>query len=337
MRDMEIYVGGERSVHLHDGGVWPVALEVTAKSAEVYRATSDRLAELCERGRAPWMIERDPDHALPEGLGGRPWTGPNAVVLAATADSRGHSDPRWGTADEVAEAGGRLRAGERPASALYWRFGGHDPDTGVRWPTRVFRYPVYNAEQCERLPGRGHGGTVWTHRPPVRRILAVPRIEASAGGQARYDLARDRIDLPDPEAFADRNAHARAAVHEVGHWTGHPDRLNRPTLAEGIAQGVDSRAYAREELRAELHSYLSGCRLAIGHDPERHARFAAEWAAALREDPREFYLAAWSAERISRYVTMRMPEMEPARAPGPVGGAPERAVAREHPEPDHGR
>ena len=90
------------------------------------------------------------------------------------------------------------------------------------------------------------------------------------------------------------------ALHEVGHWTGQPDRLNRATLAEGVAQGVDSRAYPREELRAELHSYLSGCRLAVGHDPERHARFAAEWAATLRENPREFCRAAWDAERISR-------------------------------------
>lgn len=337
MRDLEIYVGGERSVQLRGGGVWPAALEVTAKREQIYRATSDRLAEFCERGRAPWMIARDPDHALPERPGGRPWTGPNAVLLAATADSKGHSDPRWGTAEEIAEEGGRVRPGERPASALHWRPGGHDPATGERWATRVFRYPVYNAEQCERLPARGRGGTVWTHQPPVRRILAVPRIEASPGGQARYDLERDRIELPDPEAFASREAYARAALHEVGHWTGHPQCLNRTTLAEGVAQGLDSRAYAREELRAELHSYLSGCRLAIGHDPERHARFAAEWAAALREDPREFYRAAWDAERISRYVTMRVPEMQPARAAAPPEQVPERAAVRDHPAPDRGR
>ena len=146
---------------------------------------------------------------------------------------------------------------------------GTTPATGERWLTRVFRYDVYNAEQCERLPelGRARGGTVWSHHPPVRRILAVPRIEAPAGRCARYDPGRDRIELPGPEAFADRRAYERVAVHEVGHWTGHPERLNRPSLAEGVAQGVDSRAYAREELRAELHSYLSGGRLAIGHDP----------------------------------------------------------------------
>ena len=337
MRDSELYVGGERSVQLRGGGVWPASQEVTGRAEQIYRATSERLADLAERRLAPWMIARDPSHPLPERPGGLPWTGPNGVSLSAAADSRGYTDPRWGTAEEIAEEGGRVRDGEQPARCLHWRFGGRDPATGESWPTRVFRYPVYNAEQCERLPERERGGTIWTHQPPVRSILAVPRIEAPAGRCARYDPGRDRIELPGPEAFADRRAYERVAVHEVGHWTGHPERLNRPSLAEGVAQGVDSRAYAREELRAELHSYLSGCRLAIGHDPARHARFAAEWAAALREDPREFYRAAWDAERISRFVTMRVPEMQPARAEAPSGQVPEHAAERTHPEPSHGR
>lgn len=341
MRDSELYVAGERSVSLrHADGyttVWPARLEVTGRAERIYRATSEALADLAERGRAPWMIARDPGHALPETPGGRPWTGPNGITLAAASDSRGYSDPRWGSAEEIADEGGRVRGGEQPARCLHWRFGGHDPATGERWPARVFRYDVYNAEQCERLPERGRGGTVWTHQPPARRILAVPAIEDSGARCARYDPGRDRIELPGPEAFADRAAYERVAVHEVGHWSGHPERLDRPSLAEGVAQGVDSRAYAREELRAELHSYLSGGRLAIGHDPDRHARFAAEWAAALREDPREFYRAAWDAERISRYVTMRVPEMQPARAEPAPERAPEQAPERAHPLPERGR
>ena len=250
-------------------------------------------------------------------------------------DRRGYSDPRWGTAEEIAQAGGRVRAGERETTALHWRFGGTDPRTGDSWETRVFRNPVYNAEQCEGLPSLDHSGTVWSHHPPVGKILAVPGIDVSASGSARYDLGRDRIELPDPERFASRQAYYRTAIHEVGHWSGHPSRLNRPTLTDGIAGGLGSREYAREELRAEIHSYLTGCRLGLGHDPSRHAGFAAEWAKALREDPREIYQAAYGAERISRYVTARMPEMEPARREasasrdgGPALPVPEREAGR---------
>ena len=66
-----------------------------------------------------------------------------------------------------------------------------------------------------------------------------------------------------------------------------------------------------------------------GHDPSRHAGFAAEWPKALREDPREIYQAAYSAQRVSRYVTARMPEMEPAgRDTGPALPVPEREAGR---------
>ena len=160
-------------------------------------------------------------------------------------------------------------------------------------------------------------------------------MEVSAAGRARYDLGSDRIELPAPEAFADRQAYYRTAMHEVGHWTGHPSRLNRELLAQGVAEGHASRAYAREELRAEMHSYLTGSRMGLGHDPARHARFAGEWAKALRENPREFYLAARSAERMSRYVTARVPEMEPFRPA--MSTDREAGRAMEGPEPDAGR
>ncbi len=94
VRDTEIYAGGERSGHLRGGGVWPLRREVTDRAERIYRAVSEALAGLAERGRAPWMIARNPGHALPERPGGRPWAGPNGIVLAAAADRHGYADPR---------------------------------------------------------------------------------------------------------------------------------------------------------------------------------------------------------------------------------------------------
>ena len=37
---------------------------------------------------------------------------------------------------------------------------------------------------------------------------------------------------------------------------------------------------------------MSGARLALGHDPSRHAANAGHWINALRRDPREIYRAA---------------------------------------------
>ena len=49
--------------------------------------------------------------------------------------------------------------------------------------------------------------------------------------------------------FPSANHYYQTALHELGHSTGHPERMNRPTLTQGIGDGFGSPAYAKEELR----------------------------------------------------------------------------------------
>ena len=42
---------------------------------------------------------------------------------------------------------------------------------------------------------------------------------------------------------------------------------------QGIEEGFASPHYAREELRAEISSMMTGDWLRIGHDPSRHAAY----------------------------------------------------------------
>ncbi len=54
----------------------------------------------------------------------------------------------------------------------------------------------------------------------------------------------------------------QTALHELGHWTGHGDRLNREALTQGIRGGAASPQCAREELWAEVSSMMMGLRAA---------------------------------------------------------------------------
>ena len=92
------------------------------------------------------------------------------------------------------------------------------------------------------------------------------------------------------------------ALHELGHWTGHASRLNRATLQEGIVEGPYSKQYAREELRAEISSMMTGDRLNLGHDPAWSASYLGHWVKALLEDSREIYRAARDAQDISDFL-----------------------------------
>ena len=140
-------------------------------------------------------------------------------------------------------------------------------------------------------------------------------IEHSGKNRAYYDLRRDRVVLPHREQFPDAPAYYQTALHEMGHWTGHPDRLNRPTLVKGIEDGFASPSYAREELRAEICSMMTCARLNLNHDPSRHAAYVGSWIQALRDDPREIYRAARDAQEMSDYVLGHRRDRAPDRPP----------------------
>lgn len=78
------------------------------------------------------------------------------------------------------------------------------------------------------------------------------------GNRAFYAPSTDSIQMPPRGAFRSAESWAATMVHELGHWTGHPSRLNRD-----LSGRFGSAAYAMEELRAELASAFVGAELGI--------------------------------------------------------------------------
>jgi len=123
-----------------------------------------------------------------------------------------------------------------------------------------------------------------------------------AGTRAFYDALEDTITLPPRARFRDAAAFFGVAFHELGHWTGHATRLNRPLTGQR-----DSPAYAREELRAELASAFLGAELGIAHDLEQHAAYLDGYLELLRNDNREIFRAARDAQGIAELILDRHP------------------------------
>jgi len=90
--------------------------------------------------------------------------------------------------------------------------------------------------------------------------------------------------MPSPEAFESREAFAATWAHEQIHSTGHADRLARP-----MGGTYGSRAYAREELVAELGALLLCQRLEIGTEFQNHAAYLSNWIEVLKEGPRTLF------------------------------------------------
>jgi hypothetical protein len=117
---------------------------------------------------------------------------------------------------------------------------------------------------------------------------------------AYYSRAEDRIHLPPRAAFKDAASFYGTALHELAHYSGHPSRLNRPTLTESYRFGDVN--YAKEELRAELASLFLAAERGIPHDPAQHAAYVESWIEALARDKHEIFRAAHDASAAVDYL-----------------------------------
>ena len=256
------------------------------------------------------------------------------------AEARGYSDTRWGTYRQIQAQGGQLRQGERGTRILC--FQGHrrmalaDPEgrpvtdeqgRGVyryeRLPTPwIKRYTIFNAEQADGLPSRPSPAVepIWKAHQEAEKVLSEGQVSIRhvAGDRAYYQLGNDEIVLPQRGQFPSANHYYQTALHELGHSTGHPDRMNRALLVEGVGEGFGSAAYTKEELRAEISAMMTGERVGVGHDPSRGAAYVESWVAVLKEAPREIRRAAADAQKISDFVLARSREREREREPAEV-------------------
>ena len=125
------------------------------------------------------------------------------------------------------------------------------------------------------------------------------------GDRAYYRLSADEIVLPKWKQCSSDNHYYQTALHELGHATGHSERMNRRSLIEGLKAGFGSEAYAREELRTEISAMMTGEKIGIGHNPSRDAAYVESWIEVVEKDSRKIRRAAADLQKISDYVLVR--------------------------------
>lgn len=277
-----------------------------------------RIVEQLEQGTAPWQKPWQPGELrLPYNpTTGKEYKGMNSMWLSM----QGHADPRWMTYNQASAEGGQVRKGSKGTHIVYWKFSEErkqtdeqgrpviDPETGKQKTINVqlerprsFMAVVFNAAQIDGLPPLEARPVMPEPERQARAEAILANSGASIqhvpGDRAYYRPSTDSITLPERNQFPAADAYYATALHELGHWTGHPSRLDRD-----LSHPFGSEGYAREELRAEIASLMLGERLDIGHDPGQHAAYVGSWIKALKEDPKEIFRAAADAERIAGYV-----------------------------------
>lgn len=287
----------------------------------LYAEVTARVIAELEQGRLPWVQPWDAAAcgcAMPaNAVTGRRYSGINVLILWAAVVEGRYASQRWLTFKQAQAAGGNVRKGERGTTVCYAdRFTpkdeaerARDEDREARQLAFLKRFTVFNVAQCEGLPERFADLPELPAKadilPQVRRLIDASGADFRVGGgEAYYSPSGDYVAVPPQAAFGEPINWYRAALHELGHWTGHSSRLDRNQRG-----GFGSADYAREELVAEMASAFACASLAIA-PTVRHADYIGSWLAVLRDDERAIFRAASAASKAADYLLAFAPSGE---------------------------
>lgn len=292
--------------------------------ASLYDEITDKIIAELEAGRVPWVqpwgteAAKAPLSMPRNAASARPYSGINVLILWGAVIERGFAGQSWLTFRQALALGGHVRKGERGTTVVYAdrfvpadeRRSAREMDEEAQAVPFLKRFTVFNTDQCDGLPA-----DVATTAPMPLPGMIEPQVEALikatgidfriGGNRAFYMPADDYVQVPPPAAYFEPINWHRTALHELGHASGHPSRLNRD-----LGGSYGTKKYAFEELIAELCAAFSCASLGIV-PTVRHADYIGSWLEVLREDNRAIVRAASQASKAADYLLGFLPADNP--------------------------
>lgn len=234
--------------------------------------------------------------ALPLGNSGF-YRGGNLLSLLVTQVDKGFTDNKWFTFNQIQKLGGTVLKGAKSEIVYFWKpinitetVDGKDIAKNVP----IFKtYRVFNIEQTSLADSIM---VIYDEASCIREALLKHDVTISTfGNQPLFNISNDVIVMPKAEYFQSQDDYNTTLLHELIHWTGHESRLNRMNFTS-----KQSKAYAEEELVAEIGSVLLATHFGINGDLFNHASYVASWKKHLT--PKEIMRAVNNAVKSFEYV-----------------------------------
>lgn len=258
----------------------------TEKLTEARQALFDALLSDMEREGSRWVKEWSFLHPPLNGVTGESYGARNTAMLMYAMRDGGFRDPRFATFKMASDKGCHIIKGshgypierwkrmlvsrtdptarlKQPKTKEEWDIALANPDYKAE-PRCVGTFTVFNAEQMENTENLV---SVEGFKPIEPDLVADGIVKASPcpvietpNDEAFYLPGADKIYVPQRNQFTNVESFCRTLLHEMGHSTGHPSRLDR----EQCGPKQNRQKYAFEELIAELSSVFTAN--AIGLD-----------------------------------------------------------------------
>ena len=254
---------------------------------------------------------------------GKPYKGINKLYLKIIEKSLGYGDNRWLTFRQIKEKGYHLEKGAKGAKVEYYIPYDREEKKWITWEEyedkkydiaadgkeryalRQKLYTVFNASKVQGLPKLERNYML--HDIPeddviekIAKGMGVPIEEVQNSTAAYYNPEEDYIHLPERRQFKTEEDYLATALHELGHATGHPLRLNRDQT-----HGFGTEEYAYEELIAEVTSSFMG---EYVKEPltdavlDRHKAYIQNWVDGIKENKNFLFKAIKEADKAADYM-----------------------------------
>ncbi len=274
---------------------------------DTYQSVTDTIIAALEAGTPPWIHpwSAGSGDVCPANLSsGRRYRGINVLLLNLRAMKCGYSANRWLTYQQARALGANVRKGEAGTEVVLFKMlerEGDKPESDRKVIPLIRSFTVFNADQIADLPEALLPAPAVVHEwqacEAAEAILATSGANLAHGGvRAFYNPSMDLIQLPERSSFESATGFYQVALHELTHWTGAPNRCNRPLLGR---QHIES--YAFEELVAEMGSAFLTDHCGMP-GVLQHAAYIESWLSALRNDKKLIFTAASQAQRAADYL-----------------------------------
>ncbi len=263
----------------------------------------------------PWFSPRG--NGLPQNLQGRVYHGINSFILNLLCDIKSYKTPAFMTFLQAKQENLKIKKDETSFPVIYWNFTYRNAE-GKKISKDEYEqlsasekkechitpyakiYPVFNVEQTdfpEAFPERWKELLDRFKVPEIKDekgMFSCPQLDrmitekawlcpifTELSDNAYYIPSKDEIHVPLKGQFKAGEDFYNTLLHEMGHSTGSPDRLNRE---KGKRFGDEK--YGREELVAEMTAAVSCQALGLpARLQEDNAAYLKNWLEAITEDP----------------------------------------------------
>ncbi len=223
------------------------------------------------------------------------------MLLWSSASEQGFNDSRWMSYKQAQAEGGQVRKGEHGTTAIFYSTLEKANDAGeIDYIPMLKTFVVFNVEQIDGLAQFAETVSFtgsFEQLPQVENFFQSSGANIIEKGQnAFFRPSTDEVWLPERYLFSDAANFYTTGLHELVHWSGGKNRLNREMKGK-----FGSEDYAYEELIAELGSAFLMADLGILGEVQ-HESYIASWLKALKNDKRYIFKAASVASKAHRYL-----------------------------------